>query len=224
MHLVMFDIDGTLVDSSGFDSKLYAEAVEAELGFAIERDWNRYEHVSDSGILGELIRDAGRDSERDPLAARVQRRFVGLVRDHLARNPSTVREIAGAKSLIERLLWLPSVRVAVATGGWEETARLKLAHVGIDAAGFALASGSDAIARTAIMRIAAERAMGGVELTRATYFGDGPWDQRASAELGYDFVAIGQAVPHSVAYPDLRETDAIVARLMTSNKEARHSA
>jgi len=40
MHLVMFDIDDTLVDSAGFDGELYAAAVESELGFAVDRNWD----------------------------------------------------------------------------------------------------------------------------------------------------------------------------------------
>ena len=35
MHLVMFDIDGTLVDSAGFDSELYEEAVRSVLDVEI---------------------------------------------------------------------------------------------------------------------------------------------------------------------------------------------
>ncbi|HUQ52866.1 MAG TPA: DUF3500 domain-containing protein, partial [Gammaproteobacteria bacterium] len=126
MHLVMFDIDGTLVDSTGFDSELYATAVDAELGRAVDRDWGSYEHVSDSGILEQLLRDTRSGKERAAIAARVQRRFVELVRDYLARQPGFVREIAGAKRLVERLAALPNVRVAVATGGWEPTARRAL--------------------------------------------------------------------------------------------------
>lgn len=210
----MFDIDGTLVDSTGFDSELYAEAVESELGFAIDRDWNHYEHVSDSGILDELLRKGGRDADlRAEIAARVQRHFVARVREHLVANPATVREIAGARRLIERLRMHSGLRVAVATGGWEESARLKLAHVGIDADALAFASGSDARARTAIMRIAEQRALRGARLSRATYFGDGPWDRRASEELGYEFVAVGNGVPHRVRYADLQDLDAILAQL-----------
>ena len=124
-----------------------------------------------------------------------------------------VREIAGAKRLVERLLDLPNVRVGIATGGWEPTALLKLTHVGIGVRRLGFASSSDARARTDIMRIAAHRAMGGAEYLRATYFGDGAWDRRASTELGYDFVAIGGGVPNPVAYADLRDTDAILAQL-----------
>jgi phosphoglycolate phosphatase-like HAD superfamily hydrolase len=213
MHLVMFDIDGTLVDSAGFDGELYAAAVRDELGLPVNRNWDVYEHVSDSGVLEQLVREAGRGGEHAELAARVQRRFVAAVRDYLARNSRLVREIAGAKRLVARLLELPEVRVAVATGGWAETARLKLAHIGIDVDRVGFASSSDAPARVDIMRAAASRALPSGGFARATYFGDGPWDRRASAEIGYDFVAVGGKVPHHVAYRDHAETEAIVARL-----------
>ena len=58
MHLVMFDIDGTLVDSAGFDSALFVEAVQHVLKVEIDRDRNTYEHVSDSGIFEEVVRRA----------------------------------------------------------------------------------------------------------------------------------------------------------------------
>jgi phosphoglycolate phosphatase-like HAD superfamily hydrolase len=213
MHVVMFDIDGTLVDSAGFDADLYAQAVEGELDIEIDRNWNAYEHVSDSGILEQLLRDSRFDDDRAALATRVQQRFVGLVRDYVEREPAAVREIAGAKRLVDRLLALPDVRVAIATGGWEPTARLKLQHVGIDVSGVGFASSSDARARTDIMRLAAQRALGSAPFRRATYFGDGAWDRRASAELGYDFVAVGRGVAHSVAYDDLSDVEAILGQL-----------
>lgn len=213
MHLVMFDVDGTLVDSAGFDAELYSEAVETELGVPVDCGWNRYEHVTDSGILAQIVRERGLEARRAELGERVQRRFVALVHDYLVRHAHAVREIEGAGRLVERLLASPDVRVAVATGGWETTARLKLEHVGIRASGLALASASDAVARAEIMRLAERRAMQGAVPARATYFGDGAWDQRASAELGYDFVAVGRNVAHTVAFDDLNDTDAILARL-----------
>ena len=213
MHLVMFDIDGTLVDSAGFDTALYVEAVRDVLNVEIDSDWNSYEHVSDSGILEEVLRNGRLDGAAADRAARVQQHFIGLVRDHLQRAPGTVREIAGAKCLVERLLELPNVCVGIATGGWEPTALLKLAHIGIGVGRLGFASNSDAKARTDIMRLAAQRAMQGGAYRRATYFGDGPWDRRASELLGYDFIAVGNGVPHPVTYTDLRETEAILAKL-----------
>jgi len=90
MHLVMFDIDGTLVDSAGFDAELYVEAVSSVLNVEIDSDWNVYEHVSDSGILAEVLRRGWPDSEHAELAARVQERFVALVADYLRRAPGAL--------------------------------------------------------------------------------------------------------------------------------------
>ena len=217
MHLVMFDVDGTLVDSASFEGDLYAEAVESVLNLRIDRNWDVYEHVSDSGILEQVLREAVLDGDRAELAARVQRRFVANVSAYVAANPSALREIAGAKRLVERLLGLTGVRVAVATGGWQETARLKLRHVGIEPGQLAFASSSDARARTEIMQLAARRAMHATAFSRTTYFGDGPWDRRASEQLGYDFIAVGKGVAHTHAYDDLRDTEAILGRLEVSN-------
>ena len=213
MHLLMFDIDGTLVDSTGFDSQLYADAVREVLGIELDGRWGRYEHVTDSGILAQVLRELGADRDVAELEGRVRRRFIRLVEDYVARVGSDVREIAGARRLVERLLTLPGVRVAVATGGWRETAALKLRAIGLSPERLSLATSSDAMARTEIMRIAARRALPDGTFRRATYFGDGPWDRHASTELGYEFVAIGRGVEHSVRYDDFRDMDAILVRL-----------
>lgn len=55
IHLVVFDIDGTLVDSNEFDGLLYAEAVKRVLGHEIDRTWCNYTSVTDSGILNEIL-------------------------------------------------------------------------------------------------------------------------------------------------------------------------
>jgi beta-phosphoglucomutase-like phosphatase (HAD superfamily) len=36
MHLVVFDIDGTLVDSGEYDSDLYAQAIKDVLGVQVD--------------------------------------------------------------------------------------------------------------------------------------------------------------------------------------------
>ena len=86
-------------------------------------------------------------------------------------------------------------------------------HVGIDVGALGFASSSDARARTEIMQLAAQRALRGATPSLATYFGDGPWDQHASRELGYDFIAIGRGVSHPVAFDDFSDSDAILDRL-----------
>jgi len=209
----MFDIDGTLVDSVGFDSRYYAEALRSVLNVEIDDTWRPYKHVTDSGILEELLASREFDRPIDELRAMAKQKFVASVRAHLVRDPAAVREIAGAKALFEHLRRQPGVRVAIATGGWAETARLKVAAVGIDANAVAFATSSDAHERTRIMQLAEQRALGGAAPASRTYFGDGAWDKRASAELGYRFVAIGRAVEHDPRFDDFRNRDAVLACL-----------
>jgi len=205
----MFDIDGTLVDSVGFDSGHYAEAMRSVLSVEIDDTWRPYKHVTDSGILEELLASRAFDRPIDELRATAKRMFVAAVRAHLARDPAAVREIAGAKALFEHLRALPGVRVAIATGGWAETARLKLAAIGISADSVAFATSSDAPERTRICRSRSSGRWAArpppAERTSATRV-----DKRACAELGYRFVAVGRKVEHDPRLDDFRDRDAVL--------------
>ena len=211
MQLVMFDIDGTLVDSNGFDGELFASAVHEVLGVEVDRTWRSYRNVTDSGVLGEVAARHG--IEYESALPEVKGRFIELVEQHLADFGGDVREIPGARRLIARLQAIPELSLAIATGGWRETAELKLAHVGIQAARIPLATSSEAPARVEIMRLAERMAGSGQRFERRTYFGDAPWDRAASAELGYSFVAIGTQVEHAVRFEDLSDQDGILSIL-----------
>jgi hypothetical protein len=55
-HLVMFDVDGTLVKRNGIDDVCFSEAVGEVLGIGqIDTDWSHYSNVTDSGITSEII-------------------------------------------------------------------------------------------------------------------------------------------------------------------------
>ena len=211
MQLVMFDIDGTLVDSSGFDGDLFACAVQDVLGVEVDRTWRSYRNVTDSGVLGEVLAQYSIDSES--ALPGVKSRFIGLVKEYLGNTGNLVCEIPGARALISHLQTIPALSLAIATGGWRETAELKLAHIGIDTAQIPLASSSEAESRVAIMRLAERLAGSGRPFGRRTYFGDAPWDRAASAELGYSFVGIGSQVEHPVRFKDFRDRDGILSIL-----------
>lgn len=213
MHLVMFDIDGTLVDSDGFDGELYARAVHDVTGIEIDRSWETYRHVTDGGILAEVLAPIASGARARSLADAVKSRFIDLVEGYMAAREHAVAPIAGAATLIDALRDAPGCRLAIATGGWRETAELKLDAAGIDRHGIAFASGSDAHKRIAIMRLAEQRAGPGGDFVRRTYFGDGPWDLAAARELAWDFVAIGTRVPHAICFPDLSDRAGILKTL-----------
>jgi beta-phosphoglucomutase-like phosphatase (HAD superfamily) len=213
VHLVLFDIDGTLVDSAGFDGQLFVDAVRAVLGIEIDADWSRYRHVTDSGILEEILDGRVPTEERAAVSAAVERTFVELTTRYLAELDEPLGEIPGACAFVRALQAHPKVSIGLATGGWRETARLKLSAIGLRPDEICLASASDARSREEIMSVAEARALEGRRASRKTYFGDAPWDRSASRALGYEFIAIGSGVDHATRFADFRAAETILAEL-----------
>lgn len=205
MHLVMFDIDGTLVDSTGFDSRLYAQAIREILDVPFSTRWEKYQHVTDSGILHEIIHDHAMQSEQQQIAEQVAARFCELVRCHIDENRATVTEIPGARVFLAKLAADPNVQLAFATGGWEKTARMKLEAVKISLTDIPIATSDDAMSRTEIMEIAERRAASARPFSGKIYVGDRAWDKKAAKEMGYQFWAIGGQVSHKLSYQDYTE-------------------
>jgi hypothetical protein len=89
----IFDIDGTLLDSSSFENRLYLDAIREVLGDPeIDSDWTHYEHVSDAGILMEVCRRRGASIIATMVG--VRERFGELVAAHFAAGGSCPRLLA----------------------------------------------------------------------------------------------------------------------------------
>jgi phosphoglycolate phosphatase-like HAD superfamily hydrolase len=69
MHLVMFDSDGTLMKSNTLDVQSFTEALESVIGIVNkEKDRSHYQHVTDKGIISEIVANAlGRPAAEDEL-------------------------------------------------------------------------------------------------------------------------------------------------------------
>ena len=212
-QLVMFDIDGTLIDSEEYDAMLFKQAIREVLDIEIGDNWSSYRNVTDSGILEEIMETCGIVYDRGLIHDKVKQLFFDLNERYLTERPHALREIPGARYFINRLKAMESVAVAIATGGWEETARMKLEGVGIGTADLTLVSSSDALSRTEIIRLAENRALAGREVSIKTYFGDGIWDKHACEVLGYDFIAIGNNVDHCTRFADFQATESIISHL-----------
>lgn len=204
MHLVLFDIDGTLVESYDFDTECFQAAAKDVLGVTIGSDWSRYHHVTDSGILTEVIEELGLQSDSERITEEVKGRFVSRVADYISCHD--VFPISGAYEFLSQLVARQDVAVAFATGGWSESARMKLGAAGISFPSIPLASSSDHYSRIEIMRLA-ERRAGNDYYDSITYFGDGPWDQKASETLGYNFVSVGNRISSPQSIRDYTEAN-----------------
>lgn len=187
-HAHVFDVDGTLLESFETDARLFVMAVRNVLGVIdVSTDWSAYPHVTDQGALREIMRVNGITPQLELLEATKQE-FVALLREHIdAKGP--FREIPGARDFISRLVESEHHYVAYATGGWRESAVIKLESAGFPLDGIQLSTSSEHEDRVSIMRAA----IAGARLVqdRITYYGDGEWDRNASRELGWNFVPVG---------------------------------
>ena len=214
MHLILFDIDGTLVDSTNFDGALFTKAVLDVLGIRVSSDWNRYRNVTDSGILNQIIDENGLESERDQIHESVSTRFAVLTARHLDQTPDAISEIIGSRAFLDSLRLKPDVLLGIATGGWRSTALMKLRAVGIETNGLGFASADDASSRIDIMKIAEAKVTDGIQPSRRTYFGDGPWDLQASRVLGFEFIGIGKNVEALARFDDYSDPTSILGVLL----------
>jgi len=190
----MFDIDGTLVESFDFDEKCYCDAVFEVLGHHIDSDWPQYKHVTDSGILNQHLDSKGLLHLQEAMHAKVKKIFIANIDDYVTRFP--VQEIKGAKWFLDQLKTMPNVSLSIATGGWEETARMKLKAANFDISDIPIASSNDHYSRTEIMRMAFDKSEGKPQ-DKITYFGDAEWDKKACKYLGFNFVLVGNKATHS---------------------------
>ena len=71
---MMFDIDGTLVESYEIDSQCFIDAVKEVTGLHVNPDWSKYQHVTDSGILNEIL-FSQRHIDREEVNAKVNSAF-----------------------------------------------------------------------------------------------------------------------------------------------------
>jgi hypothetical protein len=171
----------------GVDPKLYYSSIERVLGPVLVRDLNEYDHVTDSGILGQIIEENG-FSGAGELTASVKALFMKELNRYI-EDTGSFPVIDGAVQFIDRIRRLTDTRIAIATGCWRESAILKLQTSGFNIEDIPLATSDDSPSRVEIMRTALEMTGGGAETV--TYFGDAEWDQLACQDLGWSFVAVG---------------------------------
>lgn len=188
MKAIVFDVDGTLIESMAMDSELYFSSISAVLGpVEFRAKLNDYDHVTDSGIIAQLMNDNKLPHEPGVIDS-IQTLFLEGLIEHI-QTVGPFPKIHGATQIIDRLRLSTDYCVAIATGCWRESALLKLESSGFNIDGIPIVSCDDSPSRTEIMSLALARL--GDEFESVTYFGDADWDRRACQTLGWDFVAVG---------------------------------
>jgi len=191
MHLVMFDIDGTLTETMRVDEECFVRSFKDVFGFAdIDTDWSHYPRTTDSGIFHDVFTSRIGRSPAAQEVSRFRQHFLQLLA--AASSHSPFAPVAGADRLLSRLAQ-GGLRVSLATGGWRDSARLKMASAGMCFDDHPAASADDALDRESIMRLSRQRAAEryGESFACTVYVGDGVWDARACRSVGIPFIGMG---------------------------------
>lgn len=200
MKAIILDVDGTLIESMSVDTELYFASIKEILGTVrVRKNLDDYEHVTDSGILAQLLSDNGYSFDNE-IAASIQALFVDGIRRHI-ETEGPFPTIDGAIQFVEMARESCKRRVAIATGGWRKSALLKLQSAGFDIDGVPVVTSDESPSRIEIMRLALAKI--GDDFESVTYFGDAKWDQRACRKLGWNFVAVGPELGGIESYGDI---------------------
>ena len=213
MHLVLFDIDGTLTRGTRGDT-LFEQVVTRRLGIdRIDTDWGSYPHATDSSICRALLeRHNGGATPGD--VAGIHDEYVATIEAHLGQR----EPIAGAAGALAHLE-ARGFAIAYATGNWNAAGLAKLRAAGLPADRFPLAGATNIESREAIMQDGVDRAAahhGVAAFERVVYIGDASWDVQAARNAQMPLVGIADPVERlraqgvSHVLPDYRDLEAFL--------------
>lgn len=127
-RLVLFDVDGTLLDTHGAGRAAFVRALAQATGVRDELDYLSFAGNTDRNVLEQVMAARGRRWDEDE----IRRIFAGVAEElgqALRRQPA--REIAGAGAFL-RGLSAAGAALGLVTGNIRAGAYLKLGSLGFD--------------------------------------------------------------------------------------------
>jgi phosphoglycolate phosphatase-like HAD superfamily hydrolase len=194
MKLVIFDIDGTLTQTSHVDSICFARALAETHQLTVdESDWADCPHVSDTGVVHHIFQQRFGRAPHSQDEDLIKTRLVSLLEEHCEIDQRYFAEVPGARAMLDLLKQKSDWHRAIATGCWQRSAEMKLGAASIEYSGLPGGFAEDGISRESIVSAAIARS---TSLYRRQVFdrivsiGDGVWDVQTASALGLAFIGI----------------------------------
>lgn len=194
MHLLLFDIDGTLINSSRIGRKALGRAMTAVFGTTGALETYEFAGKTDRRIVHDLLAAEGWSHEAvEARLPELDEAMAAAGRDLFT--PQTIWACPGVPTLLDDLARRDDVVLALLTGNIRHTVSLKLVAAGIDPTRFVGgAFGSDSQDRDALFAIALDRVHQSTGLAFSgrdvTIIGDTPADIRCARSGGGRAVAV----------------------------------
>ncbi len=212
--VVLFDIDGTLLDAHGAGRRAMEAGFAAVTGHAGGLARVRFAGMTDPSIVRAGLAAAGVPAD-DGVIAHVIERYLAALPQELSSRPPRV-----LPGVVERLAQAdrPGVAVGVGTGNVEAGARAKLRAAGLEHRFSFGGFGSDHELRADLLRIGAQR--GAEHLGRSIHdcqvvvVGDTPRDVEAATTIGANCLAVATSYYDESALRQAGASD-VVADLST---------
>jgi len=230
MRLVLFDIDGTLLNSGGMGRA----AMQRALGLVFGSPGNpsyRYDGKTDKQIVRDVMRLEGHTDEHiDARMEKLIELYLDGLREGAKSGKFNVRPLEGVVPLLDALDNRNDVVLGLLTGNVEPGARIKLTAAGIDPDRFRVnAFGSDHEHRPELPAIAQRRAGEtlGVDIAgdRLVVIGDTPADIECGRSLGARAIGVASGhytveqlqshKPYAV-FPSLKNTQQVLETILNA--------
>ncbi len=158
MHLLLFDIDGTLIQISGLGRAMLGHALAVVYGTSGPIERYAFAGKTDRRMARELMASGGLSAEAFGAGLPALYREMAAEGERLFQ-PGTLAPCPGVGALLAALAARSDVTLGLLTGNIQATASLKLRAAGIDPALFAAgAYGADSDDRNDLLPIAQRRA------------------------------------------------------------------
>lgn len=160
MKLVLFDIDGTLLNTGTFGVKSLQNAVKNLTGKIPEYDVKELIGVSDKKNFTYMYYCAAGKTPTAKQLDAVKEEYIRLLPSELAalKKSKKYKAASGVEKFIKELQKYKDVKLALATGNIEEASKIKLAPAGLDKYFITGGFGWDGIKRPDLLKAAVKRA------------------------------------------------------------------
>lgn len=191
MTVVLFDIDGTLLDMRGAGRKAFACALKNVFGWDDDIQYINFAGNTDLNVLQQVMDKHGRTLTDDD-----RRRFFKRMPVDLAQTAGQAELVIypGVTELLEKLSTDPRVVLGLVTGNIETCARIKLWQFDLHEHFVLGAFGDDHADRADIARLAMKRVCDslkpGQEISGLFLVGDTPFDIAAAKTIEAKSIAV----------------------------------